>query len=187
MLLEKAWRSTTTAFVCEAENVWLWAMNQGLSLGQDRLQSTSVVQAVLKCTLWFPHFPLGIPVTTGTILFCRWRKESNSWTLSQRVNTTGSFWWFVGLEQSHETWRLQSKFLELWRLTHGAADQSQEECKSLLLGEAARGAARLGLLKTSPACFYSGNSGWTWVTCLIKIPCSVRRNASSTIRSISSK
>lgn len=187
MLLETACKSTISAFC-----VW---SRKSVALGYEsnpliRVRQAAehlVVQAVLKCTQWFPRFPLGIPVTTGTILFCWWRKESNSWTLSQCVNTTGSFWWFVGLERSHETWGLQSKFLELWCLIHTAADQSQEECKSLSVGEAARGAARWDLLKMSPACFESGNSSWTWVTYLIKIPCSVRRNASSTIRSISSK
>lgn len=163
----------------------LWS--QTLSLGQDWAAEHPVIQAVLTNTLWFPRSPPGIPLTEGTILFCRWRRESNSWTLSQRVNTTGRLWWFVSLDRSHETWGLQSKFLELWRLTHRAADQSQDEWNSLSVGEAARRISRWNLLKISPAHFKSGNAGWTWVTYLIKIPCSVCGNASSTIRSISSK
>lgn len=173
--------------LCTKQKTWgfeLW--NQTLTLGRDWAPEHP---AVLKtgCMMLFPHLPLGIPVTKGTNLFCRLRRESNSWTLSKCANTTGFLWWFVCLDLSHETWGLQSKFLELQRLTHRAADQSQDDWSSLSVGEVTTGVSRWNLFKISPTHFRSGNLGWTWVTYLIKIPCSVRRNASSTIRSISSK
>lgn len=184
------WRQLSGAqllLLCMKQKMWgfgLW--NQTLSLGQDWAPEHPTVLKT-GCMMLFPHLPLGIPVTKGTILFCRLRRESNSWTLSKRANTTGCLWWFVSLDLSHEAWGLQSKFLELWSLTRRATDQSQYEWNSLSAGEAARGVSRWNLLKISPSPFESGNPGWTWITYLIKIPCSVRRNASSTIRSISSK
>lgn len=184
------WRKLSGAqllLLCMKQKMWgfgLW--NQTLSLWQDWAPEHP---AVLKTgfMMMFPHLPPGIPVTKGTILFCRLRRESNSWTLSKHADTTGCLWWFVSLDLSHETWGLQSKFLELPCLTCRAADQSQDEWCSLSVGEAAIGVSRWNLLKISLAHFKSGNLGWTWVTYLIKIPCSVHRNASSTIRSISSK